>query len=75
MNRVAEHASISRIEGAFESPDDYRTIGGIARASGLEVKEVHELLAKYPELFEKAPISLGGEPVYTFRAKEAVPVL
>ena len=75
MNQQAEHTSISRIKCAFESPDDFRTIGGIARASGLEVKEVHELLAKYPELFEKAPISLGGEPVYTFRAQEAVPAL
>lgn len=46
---------------------DWRTLGGIARESGLPVADVSEYIREHPEDFKQSSITLGGLPLYRIR--------
>ena len=57
-----------RIESAFRGEGaKWRTIGGIARETGLPEKEVRAYVGANEELFERARLSPGGRVLYSIR--------
>lgn len=70
MYQIAQDTDLERLESVFDGPRDFRTVGGIARAAELDINDVHALIALHPELFNRASLTIGGEPVYSLRSKE-----
>jgi hypothetical protein len=63
-----QQAVTSRILEAFGNHgDEWRTVGGIARDSGLAHQVVQDYIRTYPHLFETSPISPGGMTLYSLR--------
>ena len=52
------------MEKAFKNPNDWRTLGGIARATGFTVQEVERYVHEHSSLFMQIPISIAGTVVY-----------
>nr|VFK05333.1 MAG: hypothetical protein BECKH772B_GA0070898_105701 [Candidatus Kentron sp. H]VFK05959.1 MAG: hypothetical protein BECKH772A_GA0070896_106031 [Candidatus Kentron sp. H]VFK09032.1 MAG: hypothetical protein BECKH772C_GA0070978_105721 [Candidatus Kentron sp. H] len=54
------------IVGGFTGPHhDYRTIGGIARDTGLPVNQVQNFITKNPDVFKLAPFQPDDDSLYT----------
>lgn len=68
------HDIANLVKSAFDGPRDFRTVGGIAREVKLETAVVRTFIARHPELFEQATVTLGGEPVYALRKQTGCPV-
>jgi len=63
-NIISGDPRASRILEAFKSPEDMRTIGGIARDTGLSPQAVQSFVAEHPGLFDISTISPSGETLY-----------
>ncbi|MFZ5980184.1 MAG: hypothetical protein ACOYVF_06085 [Candidatus Zixiibacteriota bacterium] len=57
------------IIAAFSSNDDWRTVGGISRATGLSYSAVKTFLDNHETLFEKTPFKIRGRTLYSLRSR------
>ncbi len=63
-----QQALAARILGAFQRTNDgWRTVGGVARDSGLPFEAVQTYLRSHPELFETSSIAPAGMALYALR--------
>ncbi len=54
-----------KIWGAFgQSHNDWRSLGGIKRYSGLSSHEIESYFKQYTNWFIKSPIAPSGMPIY-----------
>ena len=56
---------------ALSDPEwDFRTVGGLSKATGLPEKEVLAVLGEYPDLIRKSPVrDEKGRELYTLRSR------
>ena len=59
-----------RVARAMSEPEiDWRTVGGVARETGLPVGDVSEYIQQHPDDFRQSIIKPGGVPLYRIRRK------
>lgn len=59
-----------KVAEALSGPEaEWRTLGGIARESGLPVIKVSEYIRQHPEDFRQSSVKPGGLPLYRIRRK------
>jgi hypothetical protein len=49
---------------AFTDPNDWRTPGGIARATGLDPQAVESYIQQHASIFMEFPMSPNNRPLY-----------
>lgn len=66
MKRPAEgpESPFDKVLAVLEASGDFRTVGGIARDSGLSRLEVERVICEHPSMFAEGPVRIGGEAVY-----------
>ena len=53
---------------AFEGPHaEWRTVGGIARQTGLSEQEIVKCIEEHEEAFKESSVKLGGKVLYGLR--------
>ena len=58
---------LAKIVRAFKSPDDLRTIYGIAKDADLSPEQVEKIIEEHSELFQQWPLTLGGKPIFRLK--------
>jgi predicted transcriptional regulator len=66
---IVRATPLERVRQALAMYADFRTVGGIARDTGLTRTEVRRVIDANPTIFEKAPMEIGGEPVFVLRTQ------
>ena len=61
--------TVQIIAAAFSCPNDWRTIGGIARAVGMSEQDVKTCIDSHPELFECSPTEFLGQKLYRAQSR------
>lgn len=61
--------TFARICSAFEAPGFWRTIGGIARDSGLTTEQVAAYIDSHPDRFTRSSMKILGR--YAYRPRRA----
>jgi len=65
MNNPFNDPIGQRILPSFgSSHDEWRSLGGIERSSGLSYEQVASYFREYPDRFIQSPISPSGMPLY-----------
>ena len=73
MDKDAIQAAVARkvIDTFLGRETDWRTLGGIARESGLAVVDVSEYVETHPAKFVQSSVAPGGTRLYRMRPEAA----
>ena len=58
-----------RIRKAFLWRNDWRTLGGISRSTGLSEREISGFINAHPHLFVRSPIRIWGKTLFGLKHK------
>ena len=65
---VVDEPAVEKIRKAFaEEQNAWRTVGGIARATGLSAEAIESFIKVHPDLFTESEIAPAGTPLYRIR--------